>query len=176
VRKPSLTYLFLALLAATAIAQPPEQPLPDEAKRRLEGILGTWDSTWQRLNPQGEVVRTWEGTEEGSWAIEGRVVLLSTEVPSQNSRSRGFLYYSEADGLFHLTSVDSRGDLWLLSGALDEYVITSEPKPQRNGMELTIRFTHHETDADHFSSVMETSVDGGETWRRAVLQDLVRRH
>ena len=82
---------------------------------------------------------------------------------------------SEVDDLFHLTSVDSRGDLWLLSGGLDDYVITSEPKARPNGGEMIIRFTHDETDADHFSSTMETSIDNGESWRKAVLQDLVRR-
>jgi len=175
-RQTSLGILLLALLTSSAsLAQPRESPLPDEALRRLEGILGTWDSKWKRLDADGEVVSTFEGTEEGTWAIEGRVVLLSTEVPSQGTRSRAFMYYSEVDSLFHLTSIDSRGDLWLLSGGLDEYVITSEPRARPNGGELIIRFTHHEADADHFSAVMETSIDNGKTWRRAVLQELVRR-
>lgn len=174
-RRRGLSLLVLAFLTHIAVAQPPEQPLPEEAQRRLAAIIGTWDSTWMQLNPQGEVVRSFDGVEKATWAIAGRVVLLSTEVPSQGSRSQSFMYYSEIDRLFHLTSVDSRGDLWLLSGGLDEYVITSEPKARPNGGEMIIRFTHDETDTNNFSATMETSIDSGATWRRSVLQKLTRR-
>ena len=175
-RQRILALLMLALATTgVSVAQPPEQEIPAEAKRRLEMILGTWDSTWNWLDAEGAVVRTVEGVEAATWAIEGRVVLLSTEIPSLGSRSRAFMYYNETDELFHLTSVDSRGDLWLLAGGLEEFVITSEPKPRPDGGEMIIRFTHDEADRDHFSAVMETSFDSGETWSKAVLQELVRR-
>ncbi len=38
-----------------------------------------------------------------------------------------WMFYNFAESKFYLTSVDARGDLWVLSGGLDEYVITSEP-------------------------------------------------
>ncbi len=170
-----LLFAALVSLAAPLAAQREPAELPPEAARRLEAIVGSWDSTWQWLGPDGEVVRTLVGTEEASWAIEGRVVLLATAVPEVGSESRSLMYYSEIDERFHLVSVDARGDLWLLSGGLEAYVITSEPKPQPDGSELTIRFTHDESDPDRFTAVMETSNDGGRTWRKAVHQELVRR-
>lgn len=172
-RQPLPSALLLLVVAAVPCVA--EEPVPPEALRRMEGILGTWDSTWNRLGPDGEVVASFEGTEDAAWAIEGRVVLLTTRVPSQSSHSKAFMYYSEIDQLFHLVSVDARGDLWHLTGGLDEFVLTSGPRRRPDGTEFFIRFTHDEADARHFSALMEMSFDGGATWIPATRQELVKR-
>ena len=156
----------------TVQAQPANQPLPEEAKKRLDHIIGRWTFKTDTLGRNGEVRRTVEGTEEAKYIIEGRVVELTTVV--NGMVSKGWLFYNVAEKKFYLTSVDGRGDLWILSGGLDEYVITSQPKKQRNGRELTIRFTHDNIEEDSFEALYETSIDGGKSWWQRSRQYLTR--
>ncbi|MDG2170177.1 MAG: hypothetical protein P8L44_19885 [Opitutales bacterium] len=62
----------------------------------------------------------------------------------------------------------------MLTGGLDEYVISSTPKKQPNGRELTIRFTHTNIQEDSFEAIMETSIDGGKSWWARYRQYLTR--
>ncbi len=92
------------------------QVLPEEAAKRLEHIIGSWDCRWEYLDSEGKVKRTVTGTETARWAIEGRVVEFDTEVPDNDSVSRGLMFYSFRDKRFHITSVDQDGAHWHMSG------------------------------------------------------------
>ena len=59
--------------------------------------------------------------------------------------------------------MDARGELWVLKGGLDEYVMTSPPKAQEDGRVITIRFTHIDMEENSFTAVMEFSHDEGRT-------------
>ncbi len=85
------------------------------------------------------------------------------------------MFYNFAKSKFYLTSVDAAGDLWVLSGGLDEYVITSQPRPHRRGRTTQIRFTHSNIEQDSFDAIMEMSRDGGKTWWMRSRQRLTRR-
>ncbi len=61
------------------------------------------------------------------YIIDSRVAELTNEDLATGSISMAWMFYNFAESKFYLTSVDARGDLWVLSGGLDEYVITSEP-------------------------------------------------
>ena len=123
----------------------------------------------------GQVVRTSTGRDTAKYIIPGRVVELTTENLDQGSVSKAWMFYKVAAGKYYLTSVDARGDLWILSGGLDEYVLTSEPRPNPRGGTTLIRFTHTNIEQDSFEAVMEMSRDGGKTWWKRSRQYLTRR-
>ena len=100
------------------------------------------------------------------YVIPGRVVELTTENLAQGSISKAWMFYNVAEGQYYLTSVDAKGDLWVLSGGLDDYVLTSKPRPHPRGGTTMIRFTHTNIEQDSFEAVMEMSRDGGRTWRK----------
>ncbi len=143
-------------------AQTSNAKIPEEAQERLDHIVGKWAFRTDFLTRTGEVRRSVEGTEEARYLIDDRVVELTTNV--SGSTSKGWLFYDTVSDEFKLTSVDARGDLWVLSGDLETYVITSQPKTQSNGRELTIRFTHENIREDSFEAIFETSIDGGKSW------------
>ena len=158
-------YLIAGLLLSAIgvrAQQPPGSDLPEEAKQRLDHIIGSWSFRTDFLDRNGGVRRSVEGTEKAVYILEDRVVELTTVV--NGSMSKGWLFYDQAQKVFRLTSVDARGDYWSFSGGLDAYVITSEPRRQANGRELTLRFTHQAIEENSFEAVMETSIDGGESW------------
>ncbi|MDP6042642.1 MAG: hypothetical protein QGG64_29090 [Candidatus Latescibacteria bacterium] len=171
-----ITICFVALFGTTlplfAQNQPKKTSIPEEAQKRLDHMIGKWHIKTDYLNPNGEVRRTVEGTEEAKYIIDKRVVELTTTV--QNSYSKGWVFYNINEQKFYLTSVDGNGDLWILSGGLDAYIITSQPKKQPNGREITIRFTHSNIQEDSFEAVMESSIDGGQTWWTRYRQYLTR--
>ena len=88
--------------------------------------------------------------------------------------SKGHMFYSFRDKKFYMTSVDANGDLWILSGGLDKFTLTSRPRKRRNGSEFLIRFTHENIKPNSFEALMEMSVDGGKTWFRRSRQFLRR--
>ena len=159
----TLSVLFV-FLSGNSFSQNATSELPPEAKTRLDHRIGAWDIKMEFLDRNGEVRRTTSGKDTARYLIGDWVVELTTVMAGQGSTSKAWIFYNGQEGKFYLTSVDSGGDLWVLSGGLDEYVITSTPKPTRNGREMTIRFTHSNIQKDSFEAVMETSIDGGQSW------------
>lgn len=172
-----LTHLALVLaltahsFAAGASAQLPD--LPAEARKRLDHHVGEWNVRTEFLGRNGGVVRTSEATDTARYVIPGRVVELAT-VANEKIVSRAWMFYNTTADEFTLTSVDPRGDHWVLTGGLDEYVITSAPRPHPRGGTLMIRFTHVNIELDSFEALMEMSRDGGETWFPRSRQYLTR--
>lgn len=167
--------LILATLLLLIVSEPIfSQMIPKEARSRLDHIIGKWELKTEYLNRNGDVRRTVTGTEEARYVIENRVVEITTVIPEQNLLSKAWQFYNTAEEKFYLTSVDANGDHWVLSGGLDAYVITSQPKKQANGRELIIRFTHTNIQTDSFEAIMETSIDGGESWWTRYRQYLTR--
>lgn len=167
-----LVALFGSSPPLFAQAQPKNTEIPEEAQKRLDHMIGRWLLKTDYLDRNGEVRRTVNGTEEAKYIIDKRVVELTTTI--QNTNSKGWVFYNINEQKFYLTSVDSSGDLWILSGGLDAYIITSQPKKQPNGREVTIRFTHSNIQEDSFEAVMESSIDGGQTWWTRYRQYLTR--
>ena len=137
-----LVLTFVNVVPIVAQAPPSKTSIPEEAQQRLDHMVGRWNFKTDFLSRNGDVRRTVHGTEEAKYIIEGRVVELTTTLPEQNIHSKGWLFYNSSEQQFYLTSVDNNGDHWILSGGLDLYQITSQPKKQPTGRELIIRFTH----------------------------------
>ena len=167
----ALPAFCLDALGIAVNAQPPE--LPAEAKRRLDHHVGEWEVRTEYLGRDGQVVRSAASRDSARYVIPGRVVEL-TSTASDDSISKAWMFYNVAAGEYCLTSVDGRGDLWVLCGGLDEYVITSEPRPHPRGGTIMLRFTHTNIQQDSFEALMEVSRDGGSTWWKRSRQVLTR--
>ena len=70
------------------------------------------------------------------------------------------MFYNLAKDSFYLTSVDAKGNHWVLSGGLDRYVITSEARPHPRGASIMIRSTHTNILPDSFEALTEMPRDG----------------
>jgi hypothetical protein len=166
---------MLSLPLSLSAQVPAAKPLPEEAARRLQHIIGEWDSRWEWVWPDGSPRGIEEGTEIARYLIGERVVELTTRIEGEANPSKAWMFYGENDGKFHLVSVSATGDLWKMHGDLDRFVITSEPHPNPDGSTSIIRFTHHDIDHDHLRADMELSRDGGATWTLGFRQYLTRR-
>ena len=171
---------FFALLVTTVginlvVAQSAPPELPAEARKRLDHHIGQWDVQTEFIGRDGQVVRTTAARDTAAYIIDARVVELTNEDLARGSISKAWMFYNFAESKFYLTSVDAAGDLWVLSGGLDEYVITSEPRPHPRGGTTQIRFTHSNIEQDSFDAVMEMPRDGGKTWWKRSRQRLTRR-
>ena len=160
------TLCIVAFAASLSVfelhSQPTDSSIPEEAKTRLDHIVGKWKFRTDYLDRNGDVSRSVNGFEEANYIIGNSVVELTTTV--NGSVSKGWMFYNSEERSFQLTSVDGSGIYWKFSGGLEEYVITSDPKRRTNGREITLRFTHLEIEEDSFQAVMESSIDGGKTW------------
>lgn len=169
--------LLVTLLPGAPSAQDtaePIAPLPEEARRRLEYAVGAWDVRTEFLDPEGRVQPIEESTHDARFSIPGRLVELTSVTPS-SGRGKAWLFYGMQDGLFYLTSVDQRGDLWVLTGGLDQYVLTSLPRPMEDGSMLTARLTYLNPTAGSYETLMDVSTNGGATWRTVFRQKITRR-
>jgi hypothetical protein len=173
-RLAAATLVATAHLATAALAQPAPAAPPEEAARRLEQILGRWASTWEWLDANGKVLGVERGSETGVWAIEGRLVELTTLVEGRPGPSKAWMFWSEPLERFTLVSVGADGTLWTLAGGLEEFVLTSEPTPQPDGRTMEIRISHGEETADRLSAVMEYRHPPAEEWTVGFRQTLVR--
>jgi hypothetical protein len=168
-----LPLLGALLLAADVGAQRKTPDLPPEAKARLDHHVGEWDIRTEYLDRNGKATRTSKGSDSAKYIIDGRVVELTTT--SASGVSKAWMFYNVAEQKFYLTSVDARGDHWTMTGGLDEYVITSTPKPRPRGGTMIIRFTHTNIEENSFEALMESSIDGGQSWWQRYRQYATRR-
>lgn len=157
--------------AADSAASLPE--LPDEARHRLEQVLGRWRVEAEFLAPDGSVARRVEWENRAEWVLDGRVVLLTHDAPALDVLSKAFVFYSAEDEEFYVVDVNRKGELWILSGGLDAFVLTSRPKRTDDG-EMIVRFTHDPGDDDSMLVRMEYSLDDGATWTLGQRQRLTR--
>lgn len=154
------------------MAQQVDRPLPEEARKRLDHSIGEWTFVTKVFNRNGEVIREIEGRDKNRFVIADRVVEHINR--TGDATSRGLMFYNFREKRFQMTSVDKSGDLWILSGGLDKYILTSRARKRPNGSESMIRFVHENIQADSFEAKMEISFDGGETWRLRSRQFLKR--
>lgn len=171
----SLGGIFLALSAG---AQEPrdEEPLPAEARKRLDYAIGSWVSRTESLNQRGEVVRTSYSETRRRFVIEDRVVEISGVLKDSGKTFQAWEYYDEKTGKYSLTSISREGQLTTMSGDLGEtFQWASEPKERPDGSSLSIRFTHYDFEPDSFTALGEYSRDGGKTWTAFTRQYLTRK-
>ena len=166
-------FIGFCLLAAGLPAQQAPPEIPKAALERLAHHVGERNVKTEYLGRNGQVVRTTQAVDSAKYAIQDRVVEI-TSTAEDGSISKVWMFYNTVAKEFCLTSVDARGDLWMLTGGLDEYVITSRKRPNARGGTTVLRFTHTNIQPDSFEASMEMSLDGGETWFQRARQLVTR--
>ena len=176
-RKTWAWVLGLIFLAVPLAGQEPreEEPLPVEARQRLDYAIGSWVSKTESLNQRGEVVRTSFSEDQRRFVIEDRIVEITGLLRASGKAFRAWEYYDERSGKYSLTSINRDGRLMTMSGDLEgEFQWTTEPMENPNGGTLMVRFTHYDIEPDSFKALGEISRDGGETWTAFSRQTLTR--
>ena len=170
--------LGLVILAMTADGQgrQDEKPFPEEARRRLDYAIGSWQSRTERLDKDGNVVRTSYSEDQRRFVVEDRIVEISGVMKETGKAFRAWEYYDVRNGKYSLTSIDREGRLMTMSGELgDVFRWTSESQELPDGSSYAIRFTHFDIEPASFTALGEVSRDGGKTWRAFTRQFLTRR-
>lgn len=171
-----LGVVFACLAQAPALAQdaPEIDPLEEKARALFEYEMGVWRSRWERVDAEGNVVTSFEGTESFTWYLDDKVVELVTEVPEANQKSKALRFYSPREKKIVFWSVDANADHWLMSQDVETEIVQSEPHPASGGGDMIIRFTPLQKTPDSFDVVMHYSLDNGETWIKGAMQYLER--
>ena len=165
--------VLLGLLAWSAVAQDSDHAA--EAQQRLDYLIGSWDVVSDILDADGNVRQTRRSFEVTEPLIGNKVLMTTSHAPDGTMR-KSLRFYDEQENAFYQIDVGAAGDVYILSGGMAEYVMTTQPRSTRRGGTVMYRFTHTNIQPHSFEATMETSADGGRTWAQANRsQRLVRR-
>ena len=149
--------------------------LPEEARSRIDYLVGTWDVYDDVLDDKGNVVETAHSVNITEYFL-GDSVLVSTIISDDDAIRKTIRFYDKAAEIFYEISVGIEGDLYILSGGLEKYVMNFKSRQMRDGRYPLGRFIHTSIEPDSFEAVLEVSRDDGKSWERAKRnQRLVRR-
>lgn len=165
--------IFLVLLFIPPLAQATE--LPEEARNRIDYLVGTWDVYDDELDDDGNVIGTTHSVNITGYFL-GDSVLVTTIVPDDGPIRKTIRFYDKGTETFYEISVGTEGDLYILSGGLDQYVMNFKSRRMREGRYPLGRFIHTNIEPDSFEAKLDVSYDDGRTWERMKRnQRLVRR-
>ena len=149
--------------------------MPEEARYRIDYLVGTWDVYDEVLDEEGNVIETTHSVNVTEYFL-GDSILQTTISPDEGQPRKTIRFYDKELKTFYEISVGKEGDLWILSGGLDEYVMNFKFRQRRDGRYTLGRFFHINIEPNSFDAVMEISRDDGETWQRVNrISRLVRR-
>lgn len=164
------------VVVPAAVAQQLMAPDPLAAKAAALFAYedGTWESRWEVLDDEGNVVQEMSGTETFSYTMDGKAVLLETHTEGSSSFSHATRFYNPHEKKIVFVSISTEGDYWIMKQDAETEVVQSEPKLLPDGRTAIIRFTIVEKTEDEQDVVMEASTDGGKTWALRTRQYLRR--
>ncbi|MCG8432752.1 MAG: hypothetical protein MJA83_01825 [Gammaproteobacteria bacterium] len=137
---------------------------PEEARRRLDHLAGTWEVRTEYPDMEGGIARVVTWRDIYRYTIKDRVLEVITDAPEFELYIRGWVFYNITEKKFYYTSVGQRGDHWILKGDLDNYVLTSDVRYKADGSEYLVRFTFYDIEDDSFIAAMEFTTNNGRTW------------
>lgn len=156
-----LSLLFFPLAQASELA--PRGI--DAAVEQLRQAAGRWNVTTTRYADDGSVAAVASGTWNFDWVVPDRVLSGRAAIPDW-SQSAGMLFYlNERQFTLEMAQVDSDGQLVVLSGPASTASRTSTPVALPDGRRLVRRHTHYGVTRDQFEAKLETSYDGGRSWK-----------
>ncbi len=171
----STIYLTFVIALIHVPLQVYSTDLPDEARSRIDYLVGTWDAYEDTLDENDNVVETAHSVNITEYFI-GDSVLVTTIIPDKGAIRRTIRFYDKAAEIFYEISVGEEGDLFILSGGLEQYVMNFKSRQLRDGRHALGRFIHTNIEADSFEAVLEVSRDDGKSWKRVKRKErLVRR-
>lgn len=168
-----LTRIALFVIFVPSLGQ--ATVMPEEARSRIDYLVGTWDAYEDVLDDEGSVIETRHSVHITEYFL-GNTVLVTTVIPDEGPVRKTIRFYDVATDTFYEISVGIEGDLYVLSGGLDEYVMSFRSRQMVDGRYPLGRFIHTSIEPDSFEAVLEVSRDDGKTWERLNRnQRLVRR-
>ncbi|MDJ0749550.1 MAG: hypothetical protein QNJ11_08695 [Woeseiaceae bacterium] len=176
---------FLLLVAAgPVLAQEQTTQAPDErideltlvenAMKRLDYLVGTWDAYDDRLDEDGNVVSTAHAVHVTEYFL-GESVIQTTIIPEQGDVNKTLRFYDKNAERFYEVSVGTTHTPYFLSGGLDEYVVTFKGATRPDGVTPIGRFRHIDIEPNSFVAIMDVSYDGGESWSQPRYRQRMKR-
>jgi hypothetical protein len=165
-----LSFLVLPLAHATGAA-PPEL---STAVKQLRQAAGRWNVTTTRYAENGAVAGVASGTWSFDWVVPDRVLSGKAVIPDWN-QSEGMLFYlNERLITLEMAQVGADGQLVVMSGPAGTESRSTPVVALPDGRRMVQRHTRYRVSADRFESRMETSYDGGQSWKPGYHQLFVR--
>ncbi len=172
--KPTF-YVSVVLALTLTPLQVRTADLPEEARSRIDYLVGTWDVYEDILDDEGNVIETAHSVNITEYFL-GDSVLVTTIIPDDGAIRKTVRFYDKEAGIFYEISVGEEGDLFILSGDLERYVMNFKSRQVRDGRHALGRFIHTNIEPHSFEAVLEVSRDDGKNWERIKRKErLVRR-
>jgi hypothetical protein len=163
---------FLVLPAAGAAELAP--PALATAVQQLRQAAGRWNVTTTRYADNGAVAAVATGTWSFDWVVPDRVLTGRSAIPDWNQSAGMLFYLNERMFTLEMAQVGADGQLIVLSGPAGAATRRSEPVALPDGRRVLQRHTRYGVTADRFEAKLETSYDGGASWKPAYHQLFVR--
>lgn len=138
----------------------------------LRNRIGTWDSRWEFISPEGDVSRVLTGTEQSNFILDDQVVDGTTIIPEIDFVGRNLNYFHPVERKLFFFSVSKSGDHWILTEEVGSGEMISLPHKEAGGGERIIRFKTLRKTPTEVDVLREDSVDGGATWQPVFKQYL----
>jgi hypothetical protein len=165
-----LSFLVLPLAHASGLAA----PALDAAVEQLRQAAGRWNVTTTRYADNGSVAAVATGTWNFDWVVPDRVLSGRSVIPDW-SQSAGMLFYlNERLITLEMAQVGPDGQLVVMSGPAGAASRTTAAVALPDGRRMLHRHTHYGVTRDKFEAKLETSYDGGQSWKLGFHQLFVR--
>jgi hypothetical protein len=165
-----LSFFLFPLAQANALAP----PALDSAVEQLRQAAGRWNVTTTRFGDNGAVAAVATGTWSFDWVVPDRVLSGRAVIPDW-SQSAGMLFYlNERMFTLEMAEVGADGQLVVMSGPAGTESRTTAAIAMPDGRRMVQRHTRYGVSADRFEAKVETSYDGGQSWKLGYHQLFVR--
>lgn len=162
---------FVLPLAEGAGMAPPSLA---SAVQQLRQAAGHWNVTTTRYGENGAVAGVASGTWHFDWVVQDRVLAGRAVIPDWKQTAGMLFYLNERRSTLEMASVDADGQLLVMSGPAGAESRTTASVALSDGRQMLQRYTRYGIAADRFESRMETSYDGGTSWKLGHHQLFVR--
>ena len=136
---------------------------------------GIWDSKWDWVDVDGNLLGSVQGIETFTAILDGSVQEILNDVPDMGGKSKAVMTYNHAEQKIIFFSMGAKGDYWLMKQDPVTGNMVSEPHPNPDGSVQIIRFTTTRKTDYEMDIVMESSKDAGESWTKLFTQYMRKR-
>jgi hypothetical protein len=105
------------------------------------------------------------GTWSFDWVVPDRVLTGRAVIPDWNQSAGMLFYLNERMYTLEMAQVGADGQLLVMTGAAGTETRTTEEIPLPDGRHMMQRHTRFKVTADRYEAKLETSYDGGQSWK-----------
>ncbi|HEX9706155.1 MAG TPA: hypothetical protein VGA24_00820 [Steroidobacteraceae bacterium] len=165
-----LSFFILPLAEGGEMAPPPLA----SAVQQLRQAAGHWNVTTTRYGANGAIAAVASGTWHFDWVVPDRVLSGRAVIPDWKQTAGMLFYLNERRSTLEMASVGADGQLLVMSGPAGAETRTTAAIPLPDGRRMLQRYTRYGITTDRFETRMETSHDGGQSWKAGHHQLFVR--